>query len=151
MIKSKALEINLADYHVDVTIEEKYEVLQESLKSGEELLKPGTNSSSVKAAMVEVIEERIGSTNASPEGHGLGLEVRDYPIIASDADLRIQDECIDEAADLLLEQNMVINLEGSIFISAVGSLNIEKTFVITKGASRPLVSQNRDRPFVVDN
>ncbi|MHC4457361.1 MAG: PEP/pyruvate-binding domain-containing protein, partial [Planctomycetota bacterium] len=29
MIKSKALEINLADYHVDVTIEEKYEVLQE--------------------------------------------------------------------------------------------------------------------------
>jgi pyruvate,orthophosphate dikinase len=29
MIKSKALEINLADYHVDVTIEEKYSILQE--------------------------------------------------------------------------------------------------------------------------
>jgi pyruvate,orthophosphate dikinase len=29
MIKSKALEINLADYHVDVTIKEKYSILQE--------------------------------------------------------------------------------------------------------------------------
>ena len=28
-IKSKALEVNLADYHVDVAIDEKYAVLQE--------------------------------------------------------------------------------------------------------------------------
>ena len=29
MIRSKALEVNIADYHVDVTIDEKYSVLQE--------------------------------------------------------------------------------------------------------------------------
>ena len=29
MVRSKALEINIADYHVDVTIDEKYSILQE--------------------------------------------------------------------------------------------------------------------------
>jgi Xaa-Pro dipeptidase len=131
------------------SLTEKYEGLRDALESGAEMLRPGTNSSSVQAAMMEAIKERIGSTNASPEGHGLGLEVRDYPIIVPDTGLRIQDECVDEPANLPLEQNMVINLEGSFFISAVGSLNIEKTFVITENASRPLVRQNRTSPFVI--
>ncbi len=30
-LKSKALEVNLADYHVDVTIDAKYEILQEAM------------------------------------------------------------------------------------------------------------------------
>jgi Xaa-Pro aminopeptidase len=130
---------------------EKYEVLQEAIKSGEDLLKPGTKSSLVKAAMNKVINERTGCTNASPEGHGLGLEVRDYPIIAPDTGLRIQDECIDESADIQLEQNTVINLEGSFFISGIGSLNIEKTFVITENANRPLIKQDRTSPFVIED
>ena len=128
---------------------EKYEGLRDALKLGAEMLRPGTNSSSVQATIIEALKERIGSTNAFPEGHGLGLEVRDYPIIVPDTGLRIQDECIDEPADLPLEENMVINLEGCIFISAIGSLNIEKTFVITENASQPLVRQNRASPFAV--
>jgi len=54
---------------------------------------------------------RHGITACFPHGHGLGLELRDYPIIVPDTGLRISDDCVDLPADLPLEPGMVINLE----------------------------------------
>jgi Xaa-Pro aminopeptidase len=48
-----------------------------------------------------------------------------------------------------LEADMVINLEAAIFMPGLGSLHIEKSFVLTKDGNRPLVHQERSEPFVV--
>ena len=60
--------------------------------------------------------------------------------------LRIQDGCVDVPSDLPLEPNMVLCLEASLFLPGVGSLHVEKVFLVTADGSEPLVPQDRTRP-----
>ena len=83
-----------------------------------------------------------------PHGHGIGLEVRDYPILVPDKGGRIADECVDEAADLPLEAGMVLNLEAMIFAPGRASLHMEQSFVVEADGNRPLVEQDRAQPVV---
>ena len=48
----------------------------------------------------------------------------------------------------LLEANMAINLEAPLFMPGVGGLQIEQTFVVTESGCRPLITQNRQQPFM---
>ena len=83
-----------------------------------------------------------------PHGHGLGVELRDYPILVADNGLRITDDCVDVPSDLPLEEGMVINLEAGVFMPGIASLHIEQSFVVTSDGSRLLVPQDRSRPFI---
>jgi Xaa-Pro aminopeptidase len=117
------------------------------LNAGSEAIAPGVKSSRVRDAMWDTLNAR-GITASFPHGHGLGLEVRDYPILVADNGLRIRDDCIDLPSDLPLETNMVINLEAAIRMPTVGSLHMERSFVVTADACRPLVPQDRSKPVV---
>jgi Xaa-Pro aminopeptidase len=86
-------------------------------------------------------------TASFPHGHGLGLEVRDYPIIVADNEKRIRDDCVDVSSDLPLESDMVINLEAMIAMPGTGSLHIEQSFVVTPEGSRLLAPQDRTGPI----
>jgi Xaa-Pro dipeptidase len=110
-------------------------------------IRPGVRASQVRAAMWQALNAG-GITASHPHGHGLGLEVRDYPIIVPDNGLHIRDECIDVPSDLPLEANMVINLESVNFLPGIGSLHIEKSFVVTETGCRALVEQDRSGPFI---
>ena len=88
-----------------------------------------------------------GITASFPHGHGIGLEVRDYPILVADNGLRIRDHCVDEPSDIPLEPGMVINLEAAIFMPGVASLQIEKSFEVTIDGNCPLIPQEREAPF----
>ena len=88
-----------------------------------------------------------GVTASFPHGHGLGLEVRDYPILVSNNGLRIQDDCVDISSDLIIEVDMVINLEASISCPGAYSLHREQSFLVTPKGSQSLVSQERGSPF----
>ena len=61
--------------------------------------------------------------------------------------MRISDECIDIASDVPIEENMVFNLESSMFLPGVGSLQMERSFVVTENGCRDLVHQERSHPF----
>ena len=61
----------------------------------------------MQRAMQQALADR-GITRSFPHGHGLGLEVRDYPILYPDAGDVIRDDCIELAADLALEPDMVV-------------------------------------------
>ena len=92
--------------------------------------------------------ESNGVRNSYPHGHGLGVEVRDYPILVADNGRRIKDECVDEPSDLPLEAGMVINLEAAVFMPGVASVHIEQSFVVTSDGNRLLVPQDRSGPFI---
>jgi len=126
----------------------RHAALRSCIDAGVEVLRPGVRSSVVRDEMWSVLNEH-GITASFPHGHGLGLEVRDYPILVANNGLRILDDCVDEPSDLPLEPNMVINLESAIFMPGVGSLHIEKSFVVTPGGNRPLIPQDRTTPFEV--
>lgn len=108
---------------------------------------PGVKASEVQAPMQEVTAAQ-GLNNMFPHGHGVGLEVRDYPIIVPDNGRHIRDGCVDVPSDLPLEEDMVINLEAPLFMPGTGSLHIEQSFVVTLDGSRPLVPQERSHPFM---
>lgn len=105
-------------------------------------VRPGVRSSTVQEAMQTTMAAR-GVTATFPHGHGLGLEIRDYPILVPDNGLRISDDCVDEPSDLPLEENMVINLEVTVMTPGLGAVEIEQTFVVTTDGCRPLVEQDR--------
>ncbi len=126
-------------------LQRRYAALRACIDAGAAMLRPGLRASRAHAAMQRVIE-RSEIRVAAPHGHGLGLEVRDYPIIVADNGRRLADDCLDIPADLPLEANMVINLEASSFLAGAASLHIEETFLVTAGGPEPLTPR-RTAPF----
>ncbi|MEE3257813.1 MAG: Xaa-Pro peptidase family protein [Candidatus Latescibacterota bacterium] len=124
----------------------KYEALRECLDAGSRAMIPGARASVVPAAMWDVLHE-YGISASFPHGHGLGLEVRDYPILVANTGLRVCDDCVDEPADLPLETDMVLNLEAMVFVLGVASVHIEQSFVVGADGGRALTAQDRSRPF----
>ena len=124
----------------------RFRALHEALIEGKEAVRPGVGVSSVRDAMWKRVCAD-GFTATYPHGHGLGLEVRDYPTIVADNGLRIKDDCVDVPSDLPFEENMVINLESSMFCPGVASLQVERSFVVTANGCSSLVSQDRSQPY----
>ena len=125
----------------------KYQALYECMRAGQAALQVGAKASDAPQAMGDVLGKR-GVAASFPHGHGIGLEVRDYPILVPNNGGRIADECVDEAADLSLEAGMVLNLEAMIFAPGRASLHMEQSFVIEADGNRPLVEQDRTQPVV---
>ncbi|MBI4233124.1 MAG: aminopeptidase P family protein, partial [Chloroflexi bacterium] len=121
--------------------------LRACVEEGIAAMRPGARSSAVHHAMKEFLKKE-GITASFPHGHGVGLEIRDYPVLVPDTGLRVQDECVDEPADLPLEQGMVLNLEAMIFMRGAGSLHLEQSFVVGERETRPLIPQDRHQAFV---
>ncbi len=127
------------------TLRARHTALRACMAAGVQALRPGAKASAVQTAMWQTLNDH-GITASFPHGHGLGLEVRDYPILVADNGLRISDDCVDTPSDLPLEADMVLNLEAAIFMPGAGSLHIERSFVVTPDGNRPLVPQDRSQP-----
>ena len=139
----------LTMHEPSATLIDRHRALRECVEAGVEEMTPGAKASAAQAAMWKTLNAH-GITASSPHGHGLGLEVRDYPIIVADNEQRISDGCVDVPSDLPLEVNMVLNLEAMISMPGVGSLHIEKSFVVTPNGSHPLIPHDRTRPVQPD-
>lgn len=64
------------------------------------------------------------------------------PLMAINAaDIWVKD--LYPSSDLPLESDMVLNLEAGLFMPGVGSLQIERSFVVTPAGNRPLPPQTR--------
>ncbi len=138
----------LAMRELPAALSERHAALRACMDAGGEALRPGAKASAAAYAMVETLHDR-GITASFPHGHGVGLEVRDYPIIVPDNGLRVKDDCVDLPSDLILEEDMVLNLEAPLFMPGVGSLHIEESYVVTAQGSRPLIEQSRRQPVVI--
>lgn len=124
---------------------ERHAALRACLATGMEAIRPGVKASAVRGAMQQTLGAH-GITASNPHGHGVGLEIRDYPILVADNGQRLRDDCIDVPSDLPLEVDMVFNLESAIFMPGVGSPHIEKSFVVTPDGCRLLIPQDRSGP-----
>lgn len=137
----------LAMRELPAALRERHAALCDCIDAGVDALRPGAKASTIASAMARTLHDR-GITGSFPHGHGVGLEVRDYPILVPDNGLRIKDECVDLPSDLPLEADMALNLEAPLFMPGVGSLHVEMSFVVTSEGSRPLLPQARRRPVI---
>ena len=125
-------------------MQSRFDVLRASMDAGLAVIRPGVKASLVQAAMQGVVDE--AGLDMYPHGHGVGMEVRDYPVLAPDSGLRITDDCVDIPSDLAIEKDMVLNIEAPLSLAGVGSLHLEQSVVVTEGGCRPLTEQQRERP-----
>jgi Xaa-Pro dipeptidase len=120
----------------------RYGELRDALELGRESLRPGAHASSVFDAMSGALERR-GLGEANVEGHGIGLQLRDYPLIQPRSEVAIVDDCLCVDSDLLLEAGMAINLEISLFEGEY-SYQIEQTFLVRSSGAELLTCQPRE-------
>jgi Xaa-Pro aminopeptidase len=107
-----------------------WKVLVEAHYAAAEAAKPGVYASKVDHAGYRVMEEAWGIEGRWGIGHGVGLEVHEWPFIGYQ---RVKD---DQAyRDTLLEENMVISMEPAVFFHDTGDLQIEDQFVVTKNGA----------------
>jgi Xaa-Pro dipeptidase len=126
----------------------RFDALRATVAAGVEAMRPGVRASFVQRSMQTALADH-GITASYPHGHGFGLQVRDYPIVAPDSGSRIRDDCVDVPSDLTLEAGMVVNLEVPVFARGSHSIHNEQSFVVTAGGCRPLTEQPRHAPCVV--
>ena len=125
----------------------RHTAIKDCMNAAEEIMRPGLAASAVRGAMWNVLQDR-GLTASFPHGHGVGLEVRDYPIIVDRNNMKIADECVAVGSDLALEENMVVNLESAMFLPGVGSVHRERSLLITDNGCRELIPHDRSKPFI---
>jgi Xaa-Pro aminopeptidase len=125
----------------------RYKLLREAIcEVGLRAMRPGMPASSVHGAMDNFLRNHH-VTSCFPHGHGLGLELRDLPILVPDMGRRIKDECVDVSSDIPLECGMVVNLEATIFAPGTAGVEVEITALVGEEEATPLVPQRREEPI----
>lgn len=107
-------------------------VLLEAHHAAAAAARPGARVSAVQAAANKILTAAWGDQDWWGIGHGVGLEVHEWPFIG-------YDRIVDDGAygDRVLEEHMVISLEPTMALPDTGDLQIEDQFVVTgNGAVR---------------
>lgn len=126
---------------------ETHRVLVECIRTGAELLTPGRKASTVQAAMNQVLSQ-ANLTSCFAHGHGIGLELRDYPILVPDTGRTIRDDCVELPADLPLENGMIINLEAPLFEYRSAAFQVEQSYLVTPQGGEPLTGRDLSHLYV---
>ena len=127
--------VTLKNYHSDMTrtlffgppdpkLIEIYDIVKEAQQKALDLCKPGISVGALDEAARKLIASKGYGENFSHSlGHGIGLDVHEYPIIRNKSPYKEQ----------VLEPRMVITIEPGIYLPDIGGVRIEDTIVITKG------------------
>lgn len=119
-----------------------YEVIVEAEKAGQRTAKVGALASEVDAAAAEVLEEFRGliTTGESTDiGHGVGLEVHEWPFLGYH---HIEND--EMYVDRELVKDMVISIEPQIYHPKFGLVQIEDQFRVTSGGGAILSDLRRE-------
>jgi Xaa-Pro aminopeptidase len=123
-----------------------YDAMKRVVETAEDVIRPGLKSSELFKE-VETIWDRANLSRPPVSlGHGIGLETHEYPKLSAEdngTDLTIKDGVISVPADIPLEEDMVLNLESAYLVRGWGGIHLEKTVVVGKSKSTPLVEQKR--------
>ena len=106
----------------DFFLSDLYTTVKEAQKVALALCRPGVRTKELdEAAYLFVAKKGYGKNYLHALGHGVGLEVHEYP--------RIRREGKDK--DIFLEEGMVITIEPGLYFSKKGGVRYEDTIVIT--------------------
>ena len=109
------------------TQKDAFEVLKQAQEAGRKAAREGALASDVAKAVRRVCMETWPEEKFRREGHGVGLEVHEWPFIG------YHETSHDNAyRDTRLRSNTVFSLEPTIGITNVGDFQLEDEFVVTK-------------------
>ena len=105
--------------------EKVYKAVQEAQAAAIRMVKPGVKISEVDAAARQVISKYRLPVYGHGTGHGLGLEVREEPVISHDSKGKLQ-------------PGMVFTVEPGVYIPGRLGIRIEDNVLVTKSGCRML-------------
>ena len=121
-----------------------------------EIAAPGVNSSDLCDEVVKIWEKRGVPTPPTGMGHGMGLEVHEYPLIASQGsifiprDSRIKDDVVDNSTNFPFEEGMVLNFEAPYMVWGWGGVHLEKTVLVEKNGCSLIAPQERHLRVILE-
>jgi Xaa-Pro aminopeptidase len=105
------------------TLEKLYSITKKAQAKALLLCKPGTKLKDLDTAVRDVFkEEDFEKYYLHSLGHGVGLEIHEFPRIKFDG----------EDKDTVLQPGMIITIEPGLYISDLGGVRYEDTILITK-------------------
>lgn len=125
--------IALDGYHSDMTrvlffhntdpyLNKLYAIVKRAQQNALKLCRPGAKLGQLDEAARQVFkEEGVEELFVHSLGHGIGLEVHEFPRIKKDG----------EDKDLILEQGMVFTIEPGLYLPGTGGVRYEDTIAIT--------------------
>ena len=116
-------------YETSATNEKNREILQiveEAARLGRQAVRPGIKASEIDNICRSYIASK-GYSNffLHSTGHGLGIDVHEYPFVSS-------------WSDIILEEGMIITVEPGIYIEGIGGARIEDDVLVTSNGSKVL-------------
>jgi Xaa-Pro aminopeptidase len=100
-----------------------YKIVYEAKHTAEAMLKPGVSMREVDFAVRSIIEKE-GYLLPHGTGHGIGLDIHEFPFLNKESDTR-------------LEPGIIHTIEPGIYVPGIGGVRIEDDYLITKeGADR---------------
>jgi Xaa-Pro aminopeptidase len=127
--------------------EKMHAALWEIYQSHIDLLVPGTRPSEILKAFGKSYK-KAGMEGVGYQGHAIGLQTREHPVINFTKFKKIADDIVDIDVDIPLEEGMVINIETPADVRGKGAYQVELTFQI--GKTKPIgLNPKRDGvPYV---
>ncbi len=105
------------------TLEKMYSITKKAQAKALSLCKPGTKLKDLDLAVREVFKEEDYEKNyVHSLGHGVGLEIHEFPKIKFDA----------EEKDFVLQPGMIITIEPGLYIPDLGGVRYEDMILITQ-------------------
>jgi Xaa-Pro dipeptidase len=119
-----------------------YDALTAGIDRAVEFARPGVRTSDLYAKVIDAVRKAgLPDYRFSLVGHGIGVEPRDWPIVAPP--MRMASPFLDSLFDPQLEVGMVINIECPLNCLADGAYQHEITLKITGDGAVPM-SARRD-------
>jgi len=120
--------VTLAIGEVDGKLRQIFDIVLKAHDLALEAISPGMNIPELDAVARDYIASQgFGDYFGHGLGHGVGLEIHEYPAVSS-------------RTDAVLREGMVITIEPGIYIPGVGGVRIEDTVVVTDVGYRALTS-----------
>jgi Xaa-Pro dipeptidase len=127
--------------------EKTHQVLFEILQSHLDVLVPGAKPSAILKAFAGSYK-KAKLDGVGYQGHAIGLQTREHPVINYTKYKRIADDIVDIGVDIPLEEGMVINIETPMDVRGKGAYQVEMSFHIGKSKPVQLNPKREGAPYV---
>ncbi len=118
---------------------EAYSIIEDIHSFLRENLKPNQNGAQIFQEVINIVSSTkyaeyfmgYGKDRVNFIGHGVGLEINEFPFIA-------------KGFDIELKENMVVAVEPKFIFPGEGAIGLENTYLITKDGGIPLTDANEE-------
>ena len=126
-----------------------YNALYKVVERAEDLVVPGLKPSELNREIGKVWDSCDMPRTPYGMGHGIGLEIYDYPrISAAKGEIihnqsAVKDDLIRSSIDIPFEEGMVLALEAPYLVWGWGGVHLERNVIVEKNGCKSLVNQDR--------